>query len=145
MTAATMTKAERDAAILGSFALLELDGQLDSAVEELEEIAGPQPAFSSFAREFTETVRNRVLRLVKENIADPHVQAAMLKVIRIGREVLDEEKAELAELQNKFPASAEAHQKAAGVKWFAKFLQEDIAKPVMQSIADVWYAPKVRA
>jgi hypothetical protein len=140
-----MSKEDRDQAILGSFALLELEGQLDSAVEELEKIAGPQPAFAGFARGFADEVKERVLRLVKENVGDPHVQTAMLKVIRIGREVLDEEKAELAELQNKFPGSAEARQKAAGVKWFAKFLQEDIAKPVMQSIADVWYAPKVRA
>ncbi len=60
-----VSKEERDAAILGSFALLELDGQLDNAVEELEEIAGPQESFRRIAREFTEELRNRVLRLVK--------------------------------------------------------------------------------
>jgi len=140
MTAATMTKAERDAAILGSFALLELDGQLDNAVEELEEIAGPQESFRRIAQEFSEELRNRALRLVKENISDPHVQAAMLKVIRIGRELVD---AERAELQS--PVTPEEIQKRKDVERFAKFLQEDIAKPVLQSIADVWYAPKVRA
>jgi hypothetical protein len=139
MPAATMSKEERDQAILGTFRLLDLDAQLDNAVEELEEIAGPQPAFSSFARGFSDEVRNRVLRLVKENTSDPHVQAALLKVIRIGRELLD---AERAELQS--PVTPEEIQKRKDVERFARFLQEEIAKPVMQAIADVWYAPKVR-
>ena len=140
MSIAVMSKEQRDAAILGSFALLELDGQLDNAVEELEEIAGPQESFRRIAQEFSEELRNRVLRLVKENISDPHVQAAMLKIIRIGRELVD---AERAELQS--PVTPEEIQKRKDVERFAKFLQEDIAKPVLQSIADVWYAPKVRA
>src|SRR5258706_5126283 len=118
-----VSKEERDAAILGSFALLELDGQLDNAVEELEEIAGPQESFRRIAQEFSEELRNRALRLVKENISDPHVQAAMLKVIRIGRELVD---AERAELQS--PVTPEEIQKRKDVERFAKFLQEDIAK-----------------
>ena len=144
MPTAVMSKEERDAAILGSFALLQLEGELDSAVEDLENIAGPQPTFSNFAREFSDEVRNRVFRLTQESVSDPHVQARLLHAIRAGRDVLDAEKAELAELEKKFPGSVEASQNAAGVKWFAKFLQEDIARPVMQSIADVWYAPKVK-
>ena len=135
-----VSKEERDAAILGSFALLELDGQLDNAVEELEEIAGPQESFRRIAQEFSEELRNRALRLVKENISDPHVQAAMLKVIRIGRELVD---AERAELQS--PVTPEEIQKRKDVERFARFLQDEIAKPLLQSIADVWYAPKARA
>jgi len=140
MSTPVMSKGDRDQAILGSFALRELDDQLNDAIEDLEKTVGPQSAFSSFANEFSNEVRNRVLRLVKENVGDPHVQAAMLKVIRIGRELLD---AERAELQN--PVTPEEMQKRKDVERFAKFLQEDIAKPIMQAIADVWYAPKVTA
>jgi len=139
MTAATMTKAERDAAILGSFALLELDGQLDSAVEELEEIAGPHRLFELCAGNSPRQYAIACFDWLRRTCG-PHVQAAMLKVIRIGRELVD---AERAELQS--PVTPEEIQKRKDVERFAKFLQEDIAKPVMQSIADVWYAPKVRA
>jgi hypothetical protein len=139
MPTAVMSKEERDAAIFGTFALLELDDQLNEVIDDLENIAGPQPAFSSFARGFSDEVRNRVLRLVKENTSDPHVQAALLKVIRIGRELLD---AERAELQS--PVTPEEIQKRKDVERFARFLQEEIAKPVMQAIADVWYAPRRR-
>src|ERR1700730_14191466 len=121
MSTAAMSKEERDATILGSFALLELDSQLDNAVEELEEIAGPQPAFSNFSRGFADEVRERVLRLVKENVGDPHVQTAMLKVIRLGGELLERER---AELQN--PTTPEEIQKRKDVERFAKFLQEAI-------------------
>jgi len=71
-------------------------------------------------------------------LGTPTFKRAMLKVIRIGRELLD---AERAELQN--PVTPEEMQKRKDVERFAKFLQEDIAKPIMQAIADVWYAPKV--
>lgn len=136
---ATMTK--ENAAIFGTFALLDLEGQLDETVEDLEKTA-PQVArnFKSVANEFSDELRKRVLRLVKQNIGDPHVQAAMLKIIRIGRELVE---AERAELQS--PVTPEDIQKRRDVELFGRFLQEEIAKPIMQMIADLWYAPKVKA
>jgi hypothetical protein len=140
MPTAVMSKEQRDQAILGTFALLELDDQLIEAVEELEEIAGPQPTFSNFARGFGEEIRNRVLSLVKDNVADPRVQAAMLKVIRIGGELLERERAELQS-----PATPEAVQKLKDVEHFDKFLRNEIAKPILEAISNEWQRQRTEA